>query len=281
MPAIYDFMCRIQDFTTLPQVALQLCHLTAREDSTTDEIEALLRLDPVLVSRLLHLVNSAYYGLRYPVSDLTKALLILGTKALRNLVLVDALKGCFLQRGSEGKLDHVQLWVHCVAVGVGAKFISRRLLGQPGEDAFLAGLLHDLGLLVEERTIPDLFGQVPKTMAQTGSSLIRAEQTLLGTDHTLVGSTLVGTWGLPSFIIHSIAKHHTQLEAHTPLDQPGALVQIAHALATEAGYAIDIDADQPSPELVALCIAHHAEEFQVLLDDFVAEMEVARSIYQG
>src|SRR5688500_11331798 len=159
----HDFRCRIQDLATLPQVALKLCQMSTHEDSTLEEIEAVLRLDPLLVSRLLHLVNSAYYGLSQPVHDLKKAFLILGTRALRNLVLVDALKGYFLQKRTGGHVDHTQLWLHCVAVGVGAKLISRRLLGKAGEDAFLAGLLHDLGLLVEEQLAPDLFYQATQS----------------------------------------------------------------------------------------------------------------------
>lgn len=281
MSTIHDFMRRTQDIQTLPQVALQLCQLTACPDSTVQEIEALLRLDPVLVARLLHLVNSAYYGLRYPVYDLSKALMVIGTQALRNLVLLDAMKGYFAQSHLGSPLDSSQLWLHSAALGVAAKLLSRRLIGNSGEDAFMAGLLHDIGLLVEAQVAPDEVAQVIPVARETTTDLVTVENQLLGTDHTAVGSVLVATWGLPASVTHAIAQHHTPLTDEHSLDEPATLLHFAHALVNEAGYTDGLGLQEVSSTFVETTIIQHVGDFQVLLEDFSQEMEIAACLYQG
>lgn len=136
---------------------MRVCQLLSKENSTIREIEEMLGLDPILVSHLLRMVNSAYYGIRYRIESISKAVVFIGLKNLRNLVVIDTMKDCFLRELEEPVFSRKHLWMHGTAVGVCAQMISRRLLGIMGEDAFLAGILHDIGMLVEDQMRADLF----------------------------------------------------------------------------------------------------------------------------
>src|SRR5918996_3970541 len=122
-----ELISHFEEFKTIPQIAMRVCQLIAKEDSTIREIEEVLRLDPILVSRLLRMVNSAYYGIRYRVESISKAVVFIGLKNLRNLVVIDTVQDCFLRDATGRTFSHKHLWMHCTAVGVCAQMISRRL----------------------------------------------------------------------------------------------------------------------------------------------------------
>jgi HD-like signal output (HDOD) protein len=92
---------------------------------------------------------------------------------------------------------------------------------------------------------------------------------------------LVATWGLPASVTHAIAQHHTPLVDEAPLDQPATLLHLAHALAAEAGYTNGIELEEDLSTCVATYLARHDDDFQVILKDFVHEMQAAACLYQG
>jgi HD-like signal output (HDOD) protein len=92
IPTAEELISRFEEFKTIPQISMQVCQLLSKENSTIREIEEMLRLDPILVSHLLRMVNSAYYGIRYRIESISKAVFFIGLKNLRNLVVIDTIR---------------------------------------------------------------------------------------------------------------------------------------------------------------------------------------------
>jgi putative nucleotidyltransferase with HDIG domain len=269
-----------EELKTVPQISLRVCQLISKENSTIGEIEEVLRLDPILVSRLLRMVNSVYYGIRYRIESISKAVVFIGLKNLRNLVVIDSMKDCFL-RESEGPLfSRKHFWMHCTAVGVCAQMISRRLLGTTGEDAFLAGILHDIGMLVEDQVRADLFQVVMQRYRDQDHTILEDERAVMGTDHCTVGGLLATRWKFPEGVKQAIVEHHTVLTHEADLTHLSAIVQIAHYLADTTGYQEIPERLENPAGIVADHIKQRATEYRILARDFTEEMKKAASFYE-
>jgi putative nucleotidyltransferase with HDIG domain len=269
-----------EEFKTIPQIAMRVCHLIAREDSTIREIEEVLRLDPILVSRLLRMANSAYYGVRCRVESVAKAVVFIGLKNLRNLVVIDTMKDCFLREPAGLAFSHKRLWMHCTAVGVCAQMISRRLLGTTGEDAFLAGILHDIGMMVEDQAQTTAFQAVMQRYRDGAQPILEEEHAVLGTDHCVVGGLLARRWKFPDDVQTAIREHHVLRTHDAELMRLPAIVQVAHYLADISGYR-EIPERMENPKgILADHIRKRAAEYRILARDFAEEMKKASSFYE-
>src|SRR3990172_7541685 len=132
----------IDSFTelkTIPQVAIKILNLLANERSTIQDYEEIIRFDPVLVTRLLKIVNSKMFNLKKKVNSISHSVVFIGMKNLRNLVICDALRYIFRESEMAVGLSKSSFWMHCVAVGICSQLIAKRMLSTNGEDAFLAG----------------------------------------------------------------------------------------------------------------------------------------------
>ena len=280
VPTAEELISHFEEFKTIPQIAMRVCQLIARENSTIREIEEVLRLDPILVSRLLRMVNSAYYGIRYRVESIAKAVVFIGLKNLRNLVVIDTVKDCFLREAAGLTFSHKHLWMHSTAVGVCAQMISRRLLGTTGEDAFLAGILHDIGLLIEDQVQPTAFQTMMQRYRDGDRPIVDEEHAALGTDHCVVGGLLATRWKFPEDVKTAIVEHHTMHTEEAELILLPAIVQIAHYLADISDYREIPERMENPTGIVAEHIRKRAAEYRVLARDFSEEMKKASSFYE-
>jgi putative nucleotidyltransferase with HDIG domain len=254
-----------EEFKTIPQISLRVCQLISKENSTIHQIKEVLRMDPILVSRLLRMVNSAYYGIRYRIESISKAVVFIGLKNLRNLVVINTMKDCFLREPEGPLFSRKRLWMHCTAVGVCAQMISRRLLGTTGEDAFLAGILHDIGMLVEDQVRADLFQVVMQRYRDQGHTILEDERAVVGTDHCTVGGLLATRWKFPEDVKQAIVEHHTVLTHEAHLTRLSAIVQITHYLADTTGYQEIPERLENPAGIVADHIKQRATEYRILL----------------
>ena len=126
-----------QDTKILFPVVVRLTQLISDESSTLQEFEKVIKMDPTLVMRLLKFVNSPFFGLRQKVDSISKAVgVLVGTKNLRNMVVITALNNVFSQTYPEDVFSGGRLWLHCVAVSTCSQMISERIFGRKGEDVF-------------------------------------------------------------------------------------------------------------------------------------------------
>lgn len=273
------FIRKFKDIKTLPHVVTSLSSLIADDNSTMKDFEEVIKMDPILVARLLRLVNSSFYGLSQRIDSIGKAVAYLGMKNLHNMAVTDALKNIFQEQGKSKAFSREKLWLHCAAVSICAKMIAERIFGTNGDDAYLCGILHDFGLIVESQVDPKNFFAACDA-CEDGNSLIDHEQHYMGTDHCEIGFLLTVDWEMPEAIQEAIRDHHLEEGDYAPESLTG-IIQIAEYITGQLGYTAIANV---IPELPSHLVAHMQEkmdEYKVLIEDLPEEMGNAQDLYGG
>lgn len=265
---------------TLPHVAIRLSKLISDENSSMQEFQKIIKMDPTLVLRLLRLVNSSYYGLRQKVDSISRAVIFVGMKNLRNMVVTEALKDIFAKRSNDDGFSRRRLWLHCAAVSVCSQMISERIFEQEGEDAYLCGILHDIGMIVEDQVEQDLFFQVCKTYEPETKTIIDYEREIIGTDHCRIGYLLARDWKLPVEVQEGIKQHHKTLENLLPSSIAG-IIQIAEYIVSKMNYTAIPGMNGVLSPALATHIHENIEEYKVLIKDLPDEMSKAKDLYES
>jgi putative nucleotidyltransferase with HDIG domain len=198
---------RLEGLPTLPSVASSLLALTRNPKTSATQVGELISKDQALTTRVLRLVNSAYYGFPKKISTINHAVVILGFSRVKNIVLAASV---FAMEKLEqpSAFDPAAFWRHSLGAAVCARAVSRELHCGEHEEAFVCGLLHDVGKVVLAQVAPDDYRQA-LSLAASRSSLIRdAEEAVLGLDHAEVGSWLVERWQLPPGVQSAVRRHH-------------------------------------------------------------------------
>ena len=178
---------RFKNTKTLPHVAIRLTHLMADENSSAQAFEGIIKMDPTLVLRLLRMVNSPYYGVQQKIESIARAVVFIGMKNLRNIVVTEALRDIFKEGAAQEIFSRRQLWLHCAAMGVCCQMIAERIFGDNGENAFLCGILHDIGLIVQDQVVHDQLIQVCEVYEPGVKSITEYEEEIIGVDHSTIG----------------------------------------------------------------------------------------------
>lgn len=200
---------RMDKLPALPVVYQQVLEQMVREDASIGEIGKLIEKDPALSAKVLQIVNSAYMGVRNPVSNLVQACSMLGLENLKNVVLMAEVfalpKGKALPKG----FNVDELWNHSLAVGECARAIASNETSDKNviDRAFTSGLLHEVGQLILATRLTEPFGKTLEYAAENRLQLVDAEQKILGITHAQIGSYLLELWGLPDTVIEAIAFH--------------------------------------------------------------------------
>ena len=194
---------------SLPVLYQQVMAEIQLPDSSAASVAAIIEKDPGMSAKLLQIVNSAGVGLANEVSNITQAVSLLGLDRMRTLVLaaemytlIDTAK---LPRGFSAE----SLWNHSLAVGAYAKNIAlvEGVDNKIVDDAFMAGLLHDIGLIVLATGLPDELGEVLQLAKERGLPLFEAEKEIFQATHAEIGGYLLDLWGLPDPVVLAITFH--------------------------------------------------------------------------
>jgi putative nucleotidyltransferase with HDIG domain len=270
---------RFQAIKTLPHVAIRLSKMIADDSTPIAEFEEVIRLDPTLVMRLLKMVNSPYYGLRQKVDTISRAVVYIGMKTLRNMVVLEALKDIVKTSAKKGLFSRNQLWLHSAAVGICSQMIAERVFTQKGEDAFLCGLLHDIGIILEDQVEPDLFARVCSDWQAESGPFVENEKKILGATHCETGYLLSQDWNFPLEIQRAIRHHHD-----SPLEvTPSTLIGIIHMAEYFAAKLDYTEMDGMVGELAPVMSQHIKEnisEYKALVQDLPEEMAKAEELYK-
>lgn len=265
------------DVQPLPHIVATVSKLIADQESTMKDFEDVIKMDPVLVSRLLRLINSPYYGLALAVTSIGRAVAYLGMKNLHNLIVVDAMKTIFVAKESKGAFSRKRLWMHSAAVSICAKLVAERIFAINGDDAFLSGILHDFGLLVEDQVAQPVLQRIC-TSCSSGAEMVAMERQELNTDHGEIGFLLSNDWKMEPRVGEAIRDHHLLAEEIKPESLTGIL-QLAEYLAGHLGHSVQsgVNAFISAPLLTHL--QDNRDEYQVLLEDLPEELRKAEAIY--
>jgi len=204
------FVAGLRGIPSLPSIYVEIRTLLSAEDVAMAALVGLVQKDLGIASKLLKLVNSAYFSLERKVTDLGQAIQMLGLETVRTVVLVRGAMQA-LTTLHPGGLNLDLLWKHSQEVANGARSIASGEGQRPPvmEDAYSLGLLHDMGRVVLALDPAVAYGQVVERALATGGTLVAAEQDLFGTDHANVGAHVLGLWGLPPEFCRRIREHHS------------------------------------------------------------------------
>ncbi len=244
----------IHQLPPLPGVVAKIVELVESESATVDQIEELIATDPVLTAKVLHLANSAYYGLSRSISTVKQALLVLGFHTVKNLVLGVAVMSA-LRTGRHPTAQEIALWEHAYTCAGIAREIARRarLSARNIEDTYMGALLHDIGRILLVTRFPSHYQKVIEK-ANLHTTLLEAEQAIVGTDHAEVGGKITEKWNLPPLLVQIVAEHHAPSLPEGPIRPILSAVMVAdywsHLLlgGEEGGIAFPV----PPPEASAL-----------------------------
>ncbi len=195
------------ELPTLPTVASKLVSLTSREDTTLTDIANLVSKDISLSTKILKVSNSAFYSFPQQIGSINQAVSILGTNAVRSLVL--SFSFLTIKSGSErSKFDFTKFWQRSLASAVASKLILDRVKGADTEEIFISGLLQNLGELIFARTFSEKYDQVLNGVDEKHTTL-EVEQEIFGVDHSYIGYEVAKNWGFPTTLLLPILYHHT------------------------------------------------------------------------
>lgn len=254
------------DIPTLPVVYQELFRKMQDPQVSVPQIAELINQDQALAAKVLHLVNSAFYGYKQEIKTIARAVVILGFQAVRSAALATGVFEYFKDEPSTGAVDMAKFWTHSVAVAAGCKtFAAARGLKQQ-EEAFVVGLLHDVGKLIEKRHFAADFAELCQVATEQHLSWYDTESQLFQVNHATIAKAVFRGWNFPPSVVEAIHLHHTP-ESAQQHPQLTALVHVADFTAYELGYGAP-GAHPPaacSPaalELLGLdlggCAKHHA-----------------------
>jgi len=225
---------------SLPTIAIEVIDLCRRQDINIKQIAGLLSNDPALSSKILRTVNSSYYGLSQSVSTISHAIVILGLNSVKTLALGFSLISTFKEQDGEGGFDMIRFWQRCLYAAVGARTISQAAGSMQHEEAFLGGLLQDVGVMALIQTLDAEYLPLIEEVDGDHHRLWKLERQRLGADHAEIGARLAEAWKLPPILVAPVRFHEQ------PDKAPGDLTDLVRAV-TVGSLAADVFIhEQPS-----------------------------------
>jgi putative nucleotidyltransferase with HDIG domain len=229
----------LKDIPPMPQVAQKARQLVSKPNSSFSDLAKVIETDQAIVARILKIANSPFYGLSGKVSSVQHAASVLGTRTLMD-VLNMACSSEILGKTLAGyNLDAGELWSHSLAVALGSQVIARRINPDLEQDAFSAGLIHDVGKIILDPYVRERKDAFQAFVDEGNRTFLNAEKHILGFDHAELASEVCEKWQIPAGIVEAI-KHH-----HDPVAETGNILQFivhtADAVAIMSGIGAGMD----------------------------------------
>ncbi len=227
-----------------PAVINLVLKMTSDFNSDIKALSKALSADQTLTAKILKLSNSSFYGRAQGVATLEEAVMILGFFTLRSLVIATSTHALF--KDDIPNSPERQLWVHSLATGIASRIIAQKTPGANVEEAFIGGLMHDIGKLIFLQKMPEMYLEIVNKVESGSSTFSETELESFGFTHSSLGSILMIKWSFPQELIDGVADHHKpekscSIESDSSL---AAIINLANAMAKSIGA----DFGQAPPE---------------------------------
>jgi len=230
----------VREIPPLPQVVVKSVKLINDEKSTVNSLADILKQDQGLTTKVLRLANSAFYGFPRKVNTVNEAIVLMGFNTIKGLVMAVGAFGHFNRKSDGYKMEKGELWKHAISTAIAARHIAAKVRYPDIEQAFVGGLLCDIGKVIIDRYLKAEFERVLVLAETQERSFVDAEQELLGFDHTSVGEKILEKWKLPEDLREAVACHHKpELAKINP--QLTWVVHVADSLTMMLGFGIGGD----------------------------------------
>jgi len=262
-----------KNLPTLPHILLRLIEACNHDRGDSKELSAIIEKDPSLSIKILRMVNSAYYGLPHRVENIRRAVTILGTNAIRNIAICTSVYEVFDQGKGNPGVNLKLFWWHSLKCAVLSRLIAKKTSYSHTDEAFLSGLLHDIGRLVLSVNFPEQYAELLEACKDKQYLLLDGEARL-GATHCEIGAWLLHRWKLQPFMGDAILYHHeskNKIFNALPLVQ---IVYVANALCQEP-----IQGVEESPKVAEDVVGFKGIEIEEFLSQADEETkQVAQSL---
>lgn len=193
----------LKEVPAMPNIIVHALNIMNDPDSSTRELAKVISYDQSLSTKVLTLVNSAYYGFPKQITSMNQAISLIGMSKAKNIIVTVAMRPMMITQGGK------ELWRHSITTAVGCEYMAHNLKIMDADEAFVIGFLHDLGKVVLSLKDAKLYERVKETARTSyNSNILEIEQIYFGTDHCQMGSLLAKKWQLPLLINNAIKYHH-------------------------------------------------------------------------
>ncbi len=229
-----DIIMNTRDLPAMPHVASKVLELSSNPNSSARQLQQVIADDQAMAARILKIANSAMYSCSRKVKTLTEAIVMLGFNSIRSLVVTSASRNLYLSSNKRMGLKERLLWEHSVGTAFGCRLLVLKRHPALAEEAFLAGLMHDIGKLVLNMHAAEQFDEIVQIVYNEHRHFADTEREILGFDHAEVGALLVGKWRLSQLLERTIASHH-QPDAFAAENPLLLYLDLANALCHKRG----------------------------------------------
>lgn len=277
-PSLDEVIANVREISTIPQIALRIIEVVNNPRSSAADLEAVVGSDPSLAARILRTANSAAYGLRRPVKTIPWAINVLGTNEVRNLAMTALIAERFKKDAVVGSYTRRGLWRHMVCTALTARLVASRAGLRTFSEAFLAGLLHDVGIALLDQYLHQPFVGIV-TALKPGMPLCPIEREQLGFDHAQFGARVAEQWRFPPIILAAIRYHHASERCSDESRPIAQAVEIANFLCASKGIRSIGASHVGFPDVSTLnALSVDRQGLKVLYDDMDGELAKAHTL---
>lgn len=269
----------VEDLPALPDTTIKVIQLADDPNSSAREIGHIIATDIAFTTRVLTIANSAYYGMPRSITTVNDAVLILGMSALRNLAVAASTYETLNREMSGYGLPTGQLWKHSVECAIAAQIIAKQTRKVRMEEAFVAGLLHDVGKVILNIYVGPQFDAIRALSELDDMPFHQAERLVLGYDHAEVGARIAEKWNLPAMHCAAIAGHHC-LEMGAKAQELTAVVHVANIICKGHTITSELNTIHDEPDEAALDVLGLDESsLELIYDQMVLHLERSQPLF--
>jgi putative nucleotidyltransferase with HDIG domain len=262
------------DISSIKSIVSGIIEIINNPKSTAKDLKELINADPPLTAKVLKVSNSAYYGGRGRISDIEQAVIWIGFDTLKEIALSQKVCELFQKEETINGYSRPLLWRHCIAVALLCRLMYRMEFGERGENAYAAGLLHDIGIILEDQFLQNDFRRILTLYKTEGRNLFSAEDEVLGYNHAQLGRTLASRWNFPGDLVHAIGEHHTPARAPAQYERITLTTYVSDYLCQQsaAGFC---DAPHPDKKLFEeslKLLGFHALSVEIIVKEMTEEL---------
>ena len=270
---------KLEDLPPMPQIVIKAREIMADPNAGINDLVKLFEKDQSIVTRVLRLGNSAYYGVSGKIATVKHAAVLLGQKTLSEVITMAGISNLMGKELEGYGFDSSDLWRHSLAVGFGAQFLADRVRPYLSNDAFVAGLIHDAGKIVLDEYVLERKGEVETFMADGEHTFLDVEKKLLGVDHSEIAANICKKWIIPDAITHAIRWHHRP--SHSSGSEMALFLHVADYFAKMSGMGTSLDdLNYQMEEGSFESLGFEEEELDYLLVDVMESVETIAAEFQ-
>ncbi|HHI03702.1 MAG TPA: HDOD domain-containing protein [candidate division Zixibacteria bacterium] len=269
----YKILSEHKELSSLPQVLAEVLKISSDDNSSADDLADVIMKDPALAAKLLRVVNSPFCGMAREVTSIKQAVMTLGIRTVTAIALSTSIYD--LTNKIDSLINRKKFWRHSLEVAIASRMIAEKIgYGSP-EEAFVAGLLHDIGVLILESSFPEEFKRIWR-LVESGEKQELVEQRTWGTDHAKAGQFLLDQWGIPKKLGEAIGAHHEMIDHGEPASSKklNLILNLANQISRFRVYSMPPpeSKDLENRDVIAASLEISQEQLAKICENLVSEV---------